>query len=153
VSGEGPGEGELPVLKHLDIAIDAAETGPAPIPELAQAFSAVSRRLRWWQRAVEELPQFVHGHANAEIIGPGGLEVRSDVTVGVTLMAPGITYPDHRHLPAEIYVVMSEGEWRKDDGPWYEPGVGSLIYNSPNIVHAMRSGEKPLLAIWCLLSP
>jgi quercetin dioxygenase-like cupin family protein len=84
------------------------------------------------------------------IVGPGGLESRDDVWVGASVMAPHVRYPDHQHLPEEVYLVMSPGEFRQGDAPWFEPGVGGTFYNPPNIVHAMRSGESPLLAIWCL---
>ncbi len=33
---------------------------------------------------------------------------------------------------------------------WHEPGVGGVVYNPPDIVHAMRAEAKPLFAIWCL---
>ena len=36
------------------------------------------------------------------------------------------------------------------DSGWFEPGIGGSFYNTPNIKHAMASGEKPLFAIWCL---
>jgi hypothetical protein len=31
---------------------------------------------------------------------------------------------------------------------WFEPGVGGIVYNPPDIVHAMKSGTSPLLAVW-----
>ena len=42
------------------------------------------------------------------------------------------------------------GEWRQASNPWHEPGIGNLVYNPPNIVHAMRSADQPLLAVWFL---
>ena len=65
-------------------------------------------------------------------------------------MAPNTRYPDHRHPPEEVYLVLSPGEWRQGDGAWHEPGPGGVVHNPPAIVHAMRSGDTPLLAIWCL---
>jgi hypothetical protein len=70
--------------------------------------------------------------------------------IGVSLMAPNLQYPDHRHPPAEVYYSLSPGSWRQGDGPWVTPGIGGLIYNPSNIVHSMRSSDVPLLAIWCL---
>ncbi len=93
---------------------------------------------------------FLHGHANATIVGREGLEIRDDVWIGVSLMAPQTRYPDHRHPPEEIYVVLSDGEWRQADNAWHVPGVGGLVYNPSNIVHAMRSADQPLLALWFL---
>ena len=46
--------------------------------------------------------------------------------------------------------MLSEGEFRQGDGEWFEPGVGGTFYNPPGIVHAMRSGNKPLFALWFL---
>jgi quercetin dioxygenase-like cupin family protein len=62
-----------------------------------------------------------------------------------------VQYIDHHHPPAEVYLVLSPGAWRQADGPWHEPGIGGTVFNTPNIVHAMKSAEAPLLAIWCLL--
>ena len=41
-------------------------------------------------------------------------------------------------------IAMSRGEWRHASKPWHEPGIGNLVYNPPNIVHAMRSAAQPL---------
>ena len=87
------------------------------------------------------------------IVGPHGLEPRDDVWVGVSLLAPAVLYPDHRHLPEEIYLVLSKGYWRQESDAWLQPGIGGIVYNPPDIVHAMRSGEAPLFAIWCLWAP
>jgi len=119
---------------------------------LADGFAAIEPQLSWKIRAGAETQgePFVTGHANAAIIGPQGLEVRNDVAVGVSLLAPHVRYPDHRHPPEEIYLVLSGGEWRQDSNPWHEPGIGGLVYNPPHVVHAMRSAELPLLALWFL---
>jgi hypothetical protein len=84
------------------------------------------------------------------IVGPGGIEEREDLWLGVTLMAPNVRYPDHFHEPEETYLVLSDGEFRQGEGDWFAPGVGGAFYNLPNIKHAMRSGERPLLAFWAL---
>jgi hypothetical protein len=30
------------------------------------------------------------------------------------------------------------------------PGVGGIVHNPPGIIHAMRSIDEPLLAVWIL---
>jgi quercetin dioxygenase-like cupin family protein len=119
---------------------------------LADGFAGIEPQLGWKIRAGAEMQgeRFVNGHANATIIGPEGLEIRNDVWIGVSLLAPHIQYPDHRHPPEEVYVVLSGGQWRQERDPWHEPGIGGLVYNPPNVVHAMRSMELPLLALWFL---
>ena len=71
----------LPVCHH---AVEGALAGlaalPAPLPELASAFSAVEARLQWTRRKTAEAvgEPFFSGHANAMLVGPAGLEQRGD---------------------------------------------------------------------------
>lgn len=139
----------LPACEHFAAAIATAKHGPADIAQLADSLVALEPRLTWYQRPGAAQP-FKDQHANAMIVGPRGLEQRHDVQIGVSLMAPGSVYPDHRHLPEEVYVVLSPGFWRQESRAWHEPGVGGLVYNPPDIIHAMRAVTAPLLAIWWL---
>jgi hypothetical protein len=134
------------------MALENARSQQGALGALAQAFGVIEPQLHWRIRAGAETQgeSFLDGHANATIVGPEGLEIRRDVWIGVSLMAPHIRYPDHRHPPEEIYVVLSDGQWRQASDPWHEPGIGGLVYNPPNVVHAMRSTERPLLALWFL---
>jgi hypothetical protein len=147
-----PGTARLPICRHLATALEHARRQPGPVGALADSFAVIEPQLRWKVRDGAEMQgePFLNGHANAAITGAEGLEMRRDVWIGVSLMAPNMRYPDHRHPPEEIYVVLSGGQWRQASGPWYEPGIGGLVYNPPNIVHAMRSTERPLLALWFL---
>lgn len=153
---ERPGKASLPVSRnppvtaaHLSSALGTAERH---LPELAGALAALADRLAWAARpGSDAVPgDFHHRHANALIAGPEGLDRRDDLRIGVSLMAPDTRYPDHRHPPEEVYVALSEGEWRQEAGPWHRPGPGGLVYNPHNIVHAMRAGPAPLLALWML---
>ena len=147
-SGESP---PPPAYRYLSSALDGAHTAPEVAP-LAEAFAALEPDLRWGRRSNSEAhgETFHEGHANAVLVGPTGLEQRSDVLVGASLVAPGIRYIDHRHPPEEIYIVMSEGEWYREDRGWHVPGIGGVVYNPSNAVHAMRAGPEPLLALWLL---
>jgi hypothetical protein len=141
-----------PVCRHLPSALEQARRAPGTVGALAAAFAAIEPRLEWKARPGAEAhgDAFLNGHANAALVGTEGLEIRSDVWIGVSLMAPDTRYPDHRHPPEEIYIVLSRGEWRQAEKPWHEPGIGGLVYNPPNILHAMRSMGQPLLALWFL---
>ena len=138
--------------RELDGALENARAADADGAHAAllAAFHRLAPALPWYRRACPDRPDFEAGHANAEIIGAKGLEVRSDLTVGVTLMVPGLTYPDHHHPPEEVYLVLSAGAWRQDAHPWHEPGFGGFVYNPPDILHAMKSLDAPLFAIWSL---
>lgn len=140
-----------PACRYLRAAIDRARD-VASVASLAGAFSALAPELAWRRRPGAEAhgEVFREGHANALIVGPGGLEQRNDVLVGASLVAPGVRYIDHHHPPEEIYIVMSEGEWYREGKGWYVPGIGGTVYHPPNVVHAMRAGPAPLLALWVL---
>jgi hypothetical protein len=147
-----PRAARLPVCRHLETALDHVRGQPGPISALADAFASIEPQLSWKVRAGAETQGegFLNSHANASITGSEGIEIRRDVWIGVSLLAPHTQYPDHHHPPEEIYVVLSGGQWRQGSDPWHEPGIGGLVYNAPNVVHAMRSAEWPLLALWFL---
>ena len=140
-----------PAYRHLPAALERARAAPG-VSSLADAFAALEPELAWtWRPDSEEHGEtFRDGHANAWLVGPAGLEQRSDVLVGMSLLGPCIRYIDHHHPPEEIYIVMSEGEWYREDRGWHTPGIGGIVHNPANAVHAMRAGPAPLLALWLL---
>jgi quercetin dioxygenase-like cupin family protein len=141
----------LPVCSILGEALRISGKAVAPIPELATTLAKLTPALAWQRRKGAELesPGFFDGHANAYVVGPVGVEIRNDVWIGISLMAPHVRYPNHRHPPEEIYVSLAGGDWKKEQH-WHRPKPGDLIYNEPNVLHAMATDEEPLLAIWCL---
>ena len=147
-----PGEAAPPPAhRHLSSALDRARAAPETVP-LAKAFAALEPALAWVRRPDSKAhgETFFDGHANAWLVGPTGLEQRSDVLVGTSLVAPGVRYVDHRHPPEELYIVLSEGEWYREDRGWHTPGIGGIVHNPSNVMHAMRAGPEPLLALWLL---
>lgn len=142
----------LPVCAHLDEALKPARTPSASLALVADAFQQLEPNLVWRPRpgGPTASDNFADGHANVMIVGPGAFEERDDVWVGATLMAPHVRYPDHNHKPEEVYLVLSRGEFRQDNAPWFEPGISGTLFNVPNITHAMRSADVPFFAIWCL---
>ncbi|KZM50512.1 dimethylsulfonioproprionate lyase family protein [Labrenzia sp. OB1] len=144
----------LPVCSHLR-AFEEKGSGRTALGGLLDRFFELEPRLVWRGRAgdmTNASTNFTEGHANAVIVGPSGMERRSDVWLGVSLLAPHVRYPDHSHPPEEIYLVASKGEFRHGGSNWFEPGPGGSFYNSPGIDHAMRSRDTPLLAFWFLCS-
>jgi len=143
----------LPVCAYLEDALANARGGNPSLAALTVSFEALEPNLTWTRRVhvdASASSNFVDGHANAMIVGPNGVELRDDVWVGVSLLAPHVRYPDHHHAPEEVYLVLSRGKFRQDDGDWFEPGIGGSFYNRPNTEHAMASGDAPLFAVWCL---
>jgi hypothetical protein len=142
----------LPVCDHL-AAAQAVTRLPATLRLLIEALAAIDPHLEWQSRSSGPgaSANFTASHANAMIAGPGGLEERDDLWLGVSLLAPHVRYPDHTHPPEETYLVLSEGDFMQGADNWMTPGIGGSLYNPPGILHAMRSGDAPLLAIWALL--
>ncbi|MEP6972097.1 MAG: dimethylsulfonioproprionate lyase family protein [Betaproteobacteria bacterium] len=145
---------ELPACKYLAQALGIARATAKPVAALATALDALAPTLSWRRRVKGsgDDPSFHDGHANAWIVAPDGLERRDDVIVGISLLAPHTRYPLHQHPPREIYLVLSDGEWFNPDQGWYRPGIGAVVYHPEHMLHAMRAGDDPLLAVWCLRS-
>ncbi len=145
-----PEQARSNAINNLTIAALAPSGLPPQLAKLVSMMLEFEPFLPWYKRPIDNNPAVLAGHANAQIIGPQGLMVREDITVGVTLLAPGLTYPEHQHPPEEVYLVLSEGLWWQAGQPWQAPGVGGLVYNTHNVMHSMRSAQTPLVAIWCL---
>lgn len=144
----------LPVCEYLTPAMDVIAQEGHPLRELAGRLHAVLPRLVWRARpgpAPNASADFAESHANAMIVGPGGVEGRRDLWIGISLLAPGARYPDHDHAPPEVYLVLSPGRFLQGGGEWFSPGIGGVFYNPPGILHAMAADEDaPLLALWLL---
>lgn len=147
--GEPAGEA-LPVTALFAPALAAVPEALAP---LVSALAALTPNLRWTTRknvGPTASAGFALAHANAMLVGPNGLESREDVWIGLSLMAPNTRYPDHDHAPEEVYIVLSDGAFLQGDSDWLPRGPGDTVYNTPGIRHAMRAGDQPFLALWCL---
>jgi quercetin dioxygenase-like cupin family protein len=143
---------QLPACAFLQPALASASADLGPVADLAAAIEHLAAKLCWTRRpnGDKDNSEFKAQHANALVVGPQGLEIRSDIQIGITVLAPHTHYPDHHHSPEEIYAALSPSQWRQNADPWHSPGGGGYVHNVPNIVHSMRSNEDSLLAVWCL---
>jgi hypothetical protein len=144
----------MAVHDHLGTALDALRGAEPTIRRLGTALAVVAPLVPWSKRSHQgpDAERFAVGHGNALLVGPGGAEERADVLLGVSLMAPLICYPEHSHPPDELYLVLSDGEWRQGTRDWVRPGLAGTVRNPPGIAHAMRAGNTPLLAVWGLIA-
>lgn len=140
-----------PACRHLAACFADLEKLGGNLGKLAVALREIEPNLRWNNQSERRKSAVLaENYADSFIVGPRGFVQSSAIEIGVSVMAPHTTYPDHRHPPEELYLVLSQGEWRQNADAWHEPGVGGVVYNPANIVHAMRANAKPLFAIWCL---
>lgn len=152
VAGSAAGN-RIPVCSWLEPALDA-EMPNGALQRVVDGVKDLAPYLSWYARPDSTgtgSANFSEGHGNALVVGPDGLAPAADLWVGVSLLGPNVRYPDHTHPPEELYLVLSEGEFRNSQTEWRAPGIGGLFHNPPGIVHAMRSTDKPLLAVWTLV--
>jgi len=138
---------------HLSEALEAAPRTTDDLVSIQNALGTLLPHLTWMNRQARagQDSAFVERHRHAMIAGPGGLFECSTLTLGLALMLPKTCYPYHQHPPAEFYLVLSPGEWYREEAGWWSPGPGGLVFNAPSCVHAMRSTNVPLLALWGLM--
>jgi hypothetical protein len=132
----------VPAYGALESALLIESTGPAPIPQLVAALRELAPSLSWERRNASppDATNFHDGHANALVAGPGGLEEREDVWVGISLLAPRVRYPDHRHHPEEVYVSLAGGAWWNANMDWTTPPGGPYLQRAQCAPrHAYRS--------------
>lgn len=135
------------VTKHLPQVLALAARHA---PDLAAALAPVGGGLPWRYGYLPrgDAPGLENEMAWAELVGPLAPWRSDRVCLGLTLIGAGSYYPDHRHPALELYaVVAGEAEWSRSGETSLRP-PGSRILHRGNEVHAMRTGEEPLLAIY-----
>ena len=148
--------GPFKALDYLDQAKGLATE--AGFEDLINEMEALSTALRWSQNASYRpgtVPnELLNGYAYAGLAGPGGLIPCEAPLCGFMLMSPHVHYPDHRHAPPEIYLVLTPGtEWRLDQGDWFDVNAGDLIHHSAWQWHATCTRKEPMLAFAGWLEP
>ena len=95
--------------------------------------------------------QYLNGNMHTEFIGSKHGAFKSDeLRLGLFLLEPNIFYQDHKHEAPELYLNLTKGtEWRFEKTPWQEKDSGSIIYNEPFRVHAIKTNRLPFLSVWC----
>ncbi len=148
-----PGTGKRrPVAQFVGRAVELAKQGP--LAEIADAFASIEPTCDWVQNPnyseASMGPGYVDRYGYVELVGPGRPIESADLLVGLLMLGPDMHYPDHAHPAEEIYhVVAGTAEWWREDEGWRRKGPGTLIHHVPMMRHAMRTGDEPLLALYC----
>ncbi len=143
----------LPVCRFWSVALGQAG---ASVSAIGMALTAVAPRLTWTQnpnyRRSPPSPDFLDNYGYAVLAGPSdgppALARHDRLAFGVLLLGPHTHYPLHHHPAAEVYIPLNGAEWWRGDGPWREEAPGAVIHHPPNIPHATRAGDEPLLALY-----
>ncbi len=131
-------------------ALEALRSDPTG-EMLANGLTSLIDELDWYrgQSGPYASVNFARDHAHAILVGPGGVEERLDVRVGLTLMAPYTRFPDHQQTSNRVVVALSEGEFQSDGGDWFREKAGSAIFYPTGRRFAMRCTAAPLMTLWC----
>lgn len=142
------GAGPLPVLRRLPRVEDIAAPEARPLADLlrrkAEAF-------RWGQTyGPEDFGEsFLAEYGWLEVFGTRGHFVHAEIAGGLLLLGPNMFYPEHRHTAEEIYLPLTGGaEWFMEGQGWRRRAAGEVVHHGPDVVHAMRTGAEPLLALY-----
>lgn len=134
------------VLSYLNVAL---QLGTGVTRSLCESVDRLRSELRWRQNPNYAGAEFLDGYAYCELIGPHGHLRHSEVALGLLLLGPHITYPEHAHTAAEIYAVIAgQAEWLQGDRIWRGREPGELIRHASMESHAMRTSDQPLLAAY-----
>lgn len=127
-----------PVCAHLKRALDQGRLQRTAT--VIRAIESVAGDLTWMY-GYERLPRHLADkYAYAEIAGPRGPVVSSELILGLVLFAPKCVYPAHSHEGiTESYFCLSGSVSENDDGV-YAPG--SLIFNPPGRNHRITVGDR-----------
>jgi hypothetical protein len=68
---------------------------------------------------------------------------------GFCLLGPGLHYRDHYHAAPELYWLLTgPSDWKRGAGGFVTRQPGETVWHRPHVVHATRSRDRPLLALW-----
>jgi hypothetical protein len=121
--------------------------------DIAAALASLDGHLKWMQSKsyTDELlgEGFSRNYGWCEIIGPHGFFAGDDFILGLLMLGPHRHYRDHYHSAPELYWPLTgPTEWKQGSGSFETKPAGALIYHAPNVQHATKTTEHPLLAVW-----
>ncbi len=139
-----------PVVKYLAQALADLS---AMDEVMAAAFTEIAPGLHWDQSASYTDAVlgkgFSENYAWCQLIGEQGFFRGRDYHLGFLLLGPNRHYKEHYHPAPELYWPLTQGsQWKKGEGAYMPRGQGEVIWHRPMVVHATKTGEKPLLAVY-----
>ncbi|TAN10130.1 MAG: transcriptional regulator [Rhizobiaceae bacterium] len=138
----------LPCLTHLDAILARAGQKEKPLVRL---IATHARSLAWGQtyRADDFGETFLQNYGWVELFGTRGYFANDRLAAGFLLLGGHIHYPDHHHIAEEVYIPLTGGtEWRAGGAGFRTREAGEVVHHPSNVVHAMRTGDVPLLALY-----
>ena len=140
---------QFPVSKYFETSLTAAEQ--CGLERVSILLRQAADSLVWSQNeSYSETkfgPHFMENYVFGLLTGPDALFAREAPPSGFLLLGTNTEYPTHRHVPREVYLVLTpDVEWCLDDTNWFSVTPGEVIYHAPGQSHAIRTQATPMLA-------
>ncbi|RUM22570.1 hypothetical protein EFD56_01370 [Rhizobium phaseoli] len=151
-----PEGGPLPgVPEGLSDAISHLARSGRKYEAIASQFKSLADRLLWRRGRTGPFASLNFGntHSHAVLVGPGGMEERADLRVGVIYMDRYTRFPDHIQTQPRAFILLSPGEICLGDSQWFSAATGTVFANDAGQSFAIRCTAQPLLAVWCQVEP
>jgi len=135
------------VIRHLEPALARR---PGQLTDVIDAFRPFFAGLPWRYSYASraDAPGLELNMGWAELVGPVA-PFRSDtVCLGFTLIGPRINYPLHWHPAVEVYLVINGTAIWTAGQQSARRAPGEYILHPSKVLHAMRTEEEPLLAVY-----
>ncbi len=128
------------------------KSGPA-LRSLATALTQLTQYIVWQSGRSGPFASvnFSKAHAHSVLVGPSGLETRSDIRICLILMEPYTRFPDNVQARSKAFMLLTPSEICVDGEAWLKADAGSVFAVEAAQTFAIRCTSQPLLAVWCQL--
>ena len=93
--------------------------------------------------------EFLDNYGWVEIFGTRGHYQSDTMAGGFLMLGPHTIYPDHHHIAEEIYIPLTEHSlWSMNAAPFQFRMAGEIIHHPSEIWHAMRTADRPMVALY-----
>ncbi|MGK9286597.1 dimethylsulfonioproprionate lyase family protein [Sinorhizobium meliloti] len=118
---------------------------------LSAGLKSLMGRLEWYRGrgGPYASANFAHSHMHALLVGPGALEHRTDLRIGLTVLGPYTRFPDHDQLYSRVFLPLSSGEFRFGDDDWVRSAAGEVLFNGAGRQCAFRCTGNAMVLLWC----
>ena len=127
---------------------------PITIPDfrpLIETLIKVKQSLEWRQSYTEDDgvdAAFLHGYGHISLTGPDAPFQADDHRLFLIHFGPRSFYPEHQHLPAEVYgCVAGQAEFSAEGRADILAGPGDCVHHVSDQIHATRMMAQPYVAL------
>lgn len=137
------------VLPIASSVMQVGKTAPTTA-RIVEVIQQTYRDQQWRQPyKVEDFGiDFFNGTAWFPIADVEGPILYSEGLIEIMLLGPKVTYPNHRHSPEELYMVLAgQVWWEAEDQHACWKYAGEVIHHRPNVVHSIKAGDEAVLIL------